>query len=800
MLRNYWNSIVRYILHNKLFTLINVMGLAIGMMTCLLILQYVFNELSYDNFHVHSDQIYRLQQDRYDKGQLSTRWAAGAAGIGPAMKAEFPEVETYVRMTPAGGVLSLGEVAFSEDFLYFSSEDFFKVFSVPLIAGNDSLALKDPFSIVLSESTARKYFGNEDPIGKTLKRNGRDEYHVTGIFKDLPANTHMKFDALMSFSTFIKLQDNPMDTWLWDGFLTYIKLDEKADVEQLKAKFPEFIEKKKEPEYDAMGASLIINLQRLRDIHLDSDYIMEFKPNGNRKSVYFLSVIAVLVLIIAWVNYINLASAKSVERAREVGVRKVMGGVRQQLIQQFMLESLLLNLFSVMIAVAIAGVLMNPFAMIMGREFDFVLFKNIWFWLITLAVVVIGAVLAGIYPAFILSSYRPVDVLRGRFKNSSRGVMFRKVMVTGQFVASITLIVGTFTVYTQMKFMQDQNLGVAIDQTLIIPSPRVADSTYSSKYEVFKERLLQYPEVISVAASTTVPGRQPDWNAGGIRRLSQPEGEAKQYRIIMMDEGFIPAYQLEVAAGRPFSAKNTAEYKNVMLNESAASLMGFAKIEDALNDQIFFWGDTFRIVGVLKDYHQESLKKAYEPLIFRYNDAPGGSYSIKFNVANIQQSLGVFETIWKELFPGNPFNYFFLDQHFAEQYQSDEQFGRIFGVASALAIFIACLGLLGLASLTVLQRTKEIGIRRVLGATVPGILALMSREYLVLLLISVVASVPLSWIIMQNWLNDFAHRISLTWWIFLIPSLFVIVLALLTVAGLTLKSALTNPAKSLRYE
>jgi putative ABC transport system permease protein len=436
----------------------------------------------------------------------------------------------------------------------------------------------------------------------------------------------------------------------------------------------------------------------------------------------------------------------------------------------------------------------------MGRKFDLILFKNAYFWAGTFSIVIVGSLLAGIYPAFILSAYKPVEVLRGRFKNTAKGVFFRKLMVVGQFIASITLIVGTFTVYMQMKFMKDQELGVAIDQTLILPSPRVSDSTYEQKYEVFKQRILQYPEVVSVSASTSVPGRQPEWNAGGIRRLSQAENEANQYRIIMMDEGFIPSYKLEVISGRGFSSKNANEDKTVMLNESASSLMGFEKIEDAINDQIYFWGDTFRIVGVIKNYHHESLKKAYDPLIFRYNSAPGGLYSIKFNVSNIQQSITSFEKEWKEIFSGNPFNYFFLDDHFAEQYKSDQQFGTMFGVSSMLAIFIACLGLFGLSSLTVLQRTKEIGIRKVLGASVPGILTLISKDYLVLLIVAVLCSTPLAWVVMQNWLNDFAHRITLSWWVFALPNLVVILIALLTVSALTVKTALSNPARSLKYE
>jgi putative ABC transport system permease protein len=390
--------------------------------------------------------------------------------------------------------------------------------------------------------------------------------------------------------------------------------------------------------------------------------------------------------------------------------------------------------------------------------------------------------------------------LKGRFKNTGQGVLFRKGMVITQFITSIALIVGTFTVYRQIHFMKNQDLGVNLQQTLVVQSPNVVDSTYEQKFEVFKEQIKQQSEVLAVSASTEVPGAQPGWNAGGIRKLSQREDESKQYRVIMMDHDFIPMYGLKVAAGRAFSGTVTKEYKNVLLNESACRQMGFAKIDDAINDQIFFWGDTFRIVGVLKNYHQESLKKAYEPLIFRYNAAPGGYYSIKFNTSRVHESMASFEETWKSMFPGNPFISFFLDDHYEQQYQSDTQFGKVFGIFSALAIFIACLGLFGLSSLTAIQRTKEIGVRKVLGASVSSILTLVSRDYVKLMIIAIVIAVPLAWWIMNAWLQDFATRIELVWWIFAIPSLIVISIALLTVSIHTLKAARTNPTKSLRYE
>jgi putative ABC transport system permease protein len=801
MLRNFLTSVFRYTVRNKGFTTINILGLAIGMMACMLITQYVFHEMSYDNFHTNKDYIWRIQQDRYDKGVLSTRWAAGNVGVGPDLKSDFPEVKHYVRITKSSGVLSYDDVYFKEDRIYHASEDIFKMFSFPLTEGIDSLVLKRPFTIVLSESLARKYFGDVNPLGKTLKRNGETEYEVTGIFKDLPANTHFNFDALMSFASLPILRKDPLTSWSWDGFFTYIQLHENVNAEDFKAKIPAYIDKKIGEEYRRYNAGIVLNFQKLTDIHLDSDFMMEFKPNGNRQSTYFLGVVAILILIIAWINYINLSTAKSIERAREVGVRKVMGSFRRQLIQQFVFESFLMNVIALIVAVALTGILTPWFSDLTGRDFDFSLFRNTIFWIRVSIMIIIGSLLSGLYPAFVLSAYKPVEVLKGRFKNSSQGVLFRKVMVIAQFMASITLLVGTFTVYQQITYMQDQALGVSIEQTLVVSAPRVvSDSLYPQKFHAFRNAVEQYPEVRALSASSSVPGKQPEWNAGGIRPISKGEHEANQYRIIMMDHGYIPSYGLEVAAGRAFSEKVANEHKNVILTESALSLMGYKNNNEALNEKIIFWGDTFSIVGVVKNFRQESLKKAYDAIILRYSDAPGGYYSIKMGTAQVKNSLTAIETEWKKIFPGNPFDYFFLNEFYNRQYQADQRFGKIFGVFSALAIFIACLGLFGLSSLTVIQRTKEIGVRKVLGASVVSVLTLISKDYLWLLLISIACAIPLAWWIVSSWLNGFANRIELNWLIYFIPSLLVIVIALSTVCILTLRSALSNPSRALRYE
>ena len=770
----------------------------------MLIAQYVFHEVSYDKFWRNTDRVFRVQLDRYDKGELSTRWAAGCNGIGPDLKSNFPEVKQYVRMTSSNALLSHGDVFFKEDGVFYTSQDFFKVFGYPLISGEDSTALKGLNKIVLSQSMAKKYFGDENPMGKMMRNNGKVEYMVTGVFADLPENSHMRIDALLSFATFAKLigrkNESELNQWQWDGFLTYVLLDEKADVKKLEAKLPAYVTKREGDELKRQNSGMTFHFMPISDIHLDSDFIGELKSNGNRETVYFLSIVAVLIVIIAWINYVNLSTAKSVERAREVGIRKVMGSYRRQLVQQFLVESLILNTVAVLAAVAAMTTLSSWFSELTGRDLGYSLLQQKLFWVFVVALIVGGALLSGLYPAFVLSAFKPVEVLKGRFKNSNKGVFFRKGMVVTQFMASITLIVGTYTVYTQINFIRSQKLGVNIDQTVILQSPNITDSTYAQKYEVFKQQVGQFSEVSAVCASSSIPGASPDWNAGGIRRLSQREDEQKQYRIIEMDHDFVSSYGLEIVAGRAFSGSISNERKSVLLNESASKLMGFSKPEDALNDQINFWGDTFRIVGVIKNYRQESLKKNFEPLIFRYSKSPGGFYSIRFNTSNVKQSLAKFEDRWKELFPGNPFNYFFLDEHYNKQYKADQQFGKVFGLFSALAIFIACLGLFGLSSLTAIQRTKEIGVRKVLGASVPNILTLVSRDYVMLMGVAILLATPLTWWVMNNWLNGFANRIAITWWIFALPSLMVIVIALLTVSMHTLRAATTNPVDSLRYE
>ncbi len=807
MIRNYLTIAFRNLMKNKVFSLINILGLAIGMAACLLILQYVTFELSYDDFHANKQDVYRLKQNRYNKGVLTTEWAAGCAAIGPAMKEAFPEVVDYVKLRPTEGVMIYkgapgGPVRFKEEKMYLVTPSFFSVFSFPLLEGNPATALREPNKAVISASAARRYFKEEDPMGKSLSLNGSDAFEITGVFEDVPENSHLKFDLLLSFATFVQWAGEGADNaWQWDGFYNYVLLQPGTDPDALEAKIPALIEEKAGQELKEYDAGMTFLLQPLTSIHLYSDYMMEAEVNGDGDAVYSLLIIAFFIIIIAWVNYVNLSTAKSVDRAKEVGVRKVMGSFRSQLIRQFLFESVLLNAFAVLLAFAIVLITYRYFDLLTGKALTLSIFSSATFWLAVAGFFVIGAFFSGAYPAFVLSSFKPSSVLKGKMSTSSEGVFLRKTLVVIQFAASVFLIAGTLTVYRQIIFMQNQDLGVDIARTLVIEAPSVVeDSVYADRVNTFKTQLLQSSSVRSVSASTAVPGGKPGWNAGGIRLIHQDDSESNQYRVIGVDHDFIDAFQLEILQGRNFSRDYTTDESTVLLNESAVRLMGFEDMESALDQEIFFWGDTFRIIGVFKDYHQESLRADFDPLIFRLMPASRSYFSLKIESARLPETLAHTQNVWDAVFPGNPFAYFFLDDHFSQQYQADLRFGKVFGFFALLAIFVACLGLFGLSSFIATQRTKEIGVRKVLGASVNSLLVLLTKDFVVLVVIANLLVFPLIYLALRYWLRQYAFHIELSGWLFLFPFLIVLAIALATVSFQTLKAALSDPVKSLRYE
>jgi putative ABC transport system permease protein len=801
MLRNYLLVALRNLTRNRISSLVNILGLAIGMTAFILIIQYVRFELSYDNFHEKQDVVYRLQQDRFNQGELTTRWAAGCSAVGQALYENFEEVENFTRFQKLDGVMTHGEKKFREEEIYAADTSFFDIFSFRILKGDGHASLQNPLTMMLSRSTARKYFGDEDPVGKSMRFNGGLEFEVTGVFEDAPRNSHLKPDILVSWATLVRFRGPQINTaWQWDAFFNYIQLHPETDYREFEVKLPPFVEEQTGQSFAQYGDGMEFHLQPLRSIHLHSDFMFEAEPGGNARSVYALIVVAVFLVVIAWINFINMSGARSLERAREVGMRKVNGAYRSQLLIQFLFESVLLNLLAIAVAVILVALVHRPFNLLTGEQLDYSLAGNSMFWLIILAIFVAGAFVSGIYPALFLSSFKPATVFQGVSELKVGGLGMRRILVIFQFATSLLLIAGTMAVYMQITFMRNSDLGVDIKNVLVLTGPSVDDSTYSETFSAFKKELLRNPDIEEVTASIQVPGRQPEWNAGGIRRLSDGDEKSNQYRIMGFDYDFVDFYGLEVIEGRNFSRDFGQNSSTVLFNEAAIELMGFEDNASAMNVPILFWGDTFQIVGVLKNYHQEGMHKGYEPLIFRFFEDPNGCYSLKVNPQNTREALAFAEEQWQLFFPLNPFDYFFLEDYYNEQYRNEVQFGRVFGVFAFLAILIACLGLFGLSSYTTLQRTREIGLRKVLGSSSGNAVLLLLRYFIIQVLIAVPIGLGLGYYIMHSWLQNFAYRVGIGWWFFFIPFLLVALITLLTVGGQVIRTAQVNPAESLRYE
>ncbi|MEM7369609.1 MAG: ABC transporter permease [Bacteroidota bacterium] len=805
MIRNYFTTAWRNFIRHKTFSLINIFGLTLGMAACLLILQYVTYEQSYDTFHSNKSDLYRVAQNRYNKGHLETAWAAGCGAIGMALKDNFPEVKAMSTIRYLSGTMNYDDRSFREDQMYLVMPDFFRMFDFPILKGNPAESFSQPFQAMISESRAKRYFGDEDPIGKTVHLNRRNDFTIVGVFEDIPENSHMKFDWLFSYETYVNWTDGGgLTAWQWDGFYTYIQLHAQTDPDAFEAKIPPLVEEQAGEELREYDAGMEFYLQPVDQIHLTSDLMMEMEANGNGEYVRFLMIIAIFILFIAWVNYINLSTAKSAERAREVGIRKVLGSHRASLIRQFLMESLATNLAAAGLAIGVAYVCLPWFNSLTGQEISFQLFRQGSFWLAFASVLVVGSILSGLYPAFVLASFQPDTVLKGSYSSSSKGILLRKLLVGFQFGVSLLLIAGTLTVYRQLDFMRSRDLGVNIEQTLVLNAPNVSDSTYSEKLAALKSELTRVANIESVSASTAIPGRKPGWNAGGVRRVGEPASAANQYRVIGVDYTFIDAYELEILTGRAFDQSYGTDEGTVLFNESAVKLMGFASIEEAMHEDIYFWGDTFTIIGVLADYHQQSLKVAPDPLIFRLIPSSRSFFSVKINTNNsgesLQNSIAHVSETWDKFFAGSPMEYFFLDEYFDEQYKNDRTFGGAFASFALLAILVACMGLFGLSAYSATQRTKEVGIRKVMGASGPQIVQLLTREIMLLIAWAALVALPLAWYAMDSWLTGYAYRIELDWTLFVGPLLSLVVITLATVSVQTLKTAATNPVEAMRHE
>jgi putative ABC transport system permease protein len=821
MIRSIFLTAIRSLAKNKFFSLLNILGLSIGMGVFMLIALYVQFEKSYEDFIPGNKNIYRVGLSSYINSDLVFSSAENYPGAGPALAKELPEITGYARLYNMGyknNVIITNEEAKPDPialkhrkFLYADSS-FLPLMGYQMVMGDARKALADPFTAVISEKYARMYFGNEDPIGKTLRLQD-DDYNnelvkITGVFKDLPSNTHLKFEVLFSYETLFGRFERALiryhEGWQRKDMYTFVKVQPGTDIKSLESKFATVVNQYN-PGLKERNQRDILFLQPLESIHLTSNLSEEPEPNGDQRIVLFMSIIGILVLTIAWINYVNLSTSKALERAKEVGVRKVMGAFRGQLIQQFLAESAIVNLVSIILALLIVVVSLPSFNGLTGVEFTIESIFQKWFIAMAGLLWLVGTILSGAYPAFVLASFKPVTVLKGKLKNSSGGVLLRKSLVVAQFAASIGLIAITLIVYRQLNFMMNREIGLNIDQVMVVERPGISpreEEAFNSAIDVFRNEVAKSPAVKGISASITIPGKQREYKAM-VKPYGASDDKLVSTRFNSMDYDFIDVFGMKLVAGRNFSEEYPKDADtSIIITESAARLLGYQKPEDAINQTLtipqYEWSAI--VVGVVNDYHQVSLKKSMDPTLFYCSVYRGEFYSLKVETSNLTQTIEHVKSSWEKAFPGNPFEYFFLDEFFNKQYANENKFGKLFTTFSVFAVIVGCLGLFGLSAFTAIQRTKEIGIWKALGSTSNGIFVLLSREYAKLVLLSALIATPVVWYLMSRWIQSFPYRTDISVDVFAIAAAGVLAVAIMTVSFQTLKAAKTNPVDSLRYE
>jgi putative ABC transport system permease protein len=790
MFKNYFKIATRNLLKHKGYSFINVLGLAIGIACCVLILLYVWEELSYDRFHRHAERIYRVVQEQRFEGTVQ-QVAVVAAPVAPALANDYPEVEVVVRLRPRTLLVSYGERKFYGERIAYADSSVFALLAFPLLKGNPATALSAPNQIVLTENMAQKYFGSEDPMGKTVKLHNRFDYTVTGVMKNVPANSHIRFDGLASFSTF---HDEPwMNNWGVNLLWTYLRLAPGASPEALNKKLPDFVKKYRGEE---TLANISYYLQPLTNIHLHSHFVAEMGPNGDIVYVYIFSAIAIFILLIACINYMNLATARSAKRMKEVGMRKVLGAHRMQIIKQFLAESILLAFLALLCAIVVAEVALPAFNSFAGKALSLRYRSDLLILSALLFVGLIVGILAGAYPAGFLSAFQPVTVLKGKLRSGPGAATFRKALVVSQFAISIMLMSGTAIVLQQVEFVKSKHLGFNKEHLINVP---IRDGSLAGKTEMIKAEFLKNPQIVSATATSDFVG-----SFFGQSTVQQ-EGSSEQAQWIMsvlyVDDDFIRTMEMQLVAGRNFSQKIASDtVESFILNEAAVRKMGWQTAAEALGKAIHTMGRQGPVIGVVKDFHFASLHQEVGPLVMMYDLDEVLPITVRIRPENIAGTLAFLEQTWNRISPAWPFEYSFLDEDLDALYKADLKVGQVFGVFAFLAIFIACLGLFGLAAYTAEQRTKEIGIRKALGATVNGIIGLLSKEFLQLVLVANLIAWPVAFFAMRKWLEDFAYHIEIGMTTFLLAASVALIIAFLTISYQAIRAALANPVEALRYE
>jgi putative ABC transport system permease protein len=808
MIRNYlivaWRNLMRY----KGFTFINFSGLTLGIAACLLIVLYVWDELSFDRFHKDGDKIYRI----YIESTSPTN-TSNVASVPPmfstSLKDKFPEVKAVTKFMNIYDQLLInsGKVKAYEPGAIAAEANFFDIFSLPFIEGNAASALRNPDALVLSEELAKKYFPGEPALGKILYV-GNDTLQVTGVMKKLPAHFHLNLSYIVSVQPIVK-QVGPerMQSWFWQQFYTYVKLDNNASADRLEAKFGEFIKTTAHPITKVRGFTYMPHFQQLKDIHLTSaDFRHDMIRGGNIVYVKALAVIALFIILIACFNFINLSTARSLRRAKEVGIRKVAGAGKKQLLFQFTAESVLLTLMATVAAALVALYFLPALNRFTDKEIVFQPWRNFAQLGILLGSGILIGALAGFYPAFFIARFKPVEVVKGLKVTGGNSIqLLRKGLVVIQFTLAVFMIVSTLIVYRQVKYMQEKDLGFDKEQLMFFPMR--GDNMFQS-YQSFKNELLTVPGVTSATIGYGLPG---DIGAGDeIIVPDSAGGTAIGARHFMVDYDFIKTMGLQVIAGRAFSqSMSTDKEKAFIINETAVKELGFGTPEKAIGRRLHWnkWdpdgGDSIKrgeVIGVVKDFHYSSLHEKVTRAVLQIYPFANYKVAMKIKSADMNGTVAGIEKVWSRFSPDYPLTYQFLDENFDKMYRAERNLSTLLWLFTAIAIFIGCLGLIGLAAYAAEQRIKEIGIRKVLGASVPGLVLLLSRDFVKLIVISICIAFPLVWWSMSNWLADFAYRIDIGWQVFVIAAISVLLIALFTISYQAIRAALTNPVKSLRTE
>jgi putative ABC transport system permease protein len=808
MIKNYLKIALRNLLKYRFTSFINLFGLSIGFTCCLLILIYITHELSFDKYNRNAERIYRVTRKFFTPdGKQILNLGTVAPPFAPLIQNDFPAIEKITRLLPPGPVpIRYKEKIFTEQKAFYADEHLFSVFDVSVTKGNPHTALTGPFSVMLSEPIAKKYFGNEDALDKLIKVNNTISFKVTGIYKPFPANSHIHPEILFSFNTLrdstIYGEENLRTNWGNNSFFTYLLLPAGYPVERIAAQFPAFLDKHMPRSDLGLDASKTtsLSLQKLTDIHLRSHLDFEAEENGDIQRVYIFSAVALFILLLACINYMNLSTARSVLRAREIGIRKAVGAERKEIILQFLLESIMVTWISLLIALAMVWVSLPWLNKVSGQQLSFFTAVNSGTILLLVLVPFVVGSIAGLYPAFFMSAFQPVKVLKGLLRVQTAKISFRQVLVVTQFAVSIVLIIATAIVFQQLKYMQKKALGFDREHIVTL----AYDNTLSKEFEAFRNRLLSNPAVIDAARSSRIPtGRLLDAQNAAVPAGDTMVPLSLDIKYLAVDYEFIPTYGIKMAAGRNFSRDYSTDTTSFIINEAALSVLGDKSAAQALGKTFMYSGVKGKIIGVMRDFHFESMHERIVPLVMML-PAPGQFFynrlSVKISGKDITGGMAQLEKTWKSFLPETPFDYTFLDESFERLYEAETRQGTLFTTFSGLAIFIAALGLLGLSAFTITQRVKEIGIRKVLGASIGSIVQMISMDFLKLVLIAALIAFPIAWYAMNEWLQDFAYRVNINWWVFAISAFVALLIAFFTICFQAVKAAIANPVESLRTE